>query len=221
MKADDPIGKLLRGLPAPPADPIARERALHRATIALSQPASSGSMIQPDVAGSSNDGFWHSVSGRWAMAASVAALAGLIALPWLTGRSLERATIPDSFSLQTERTLLQQTEALFGAQLSAVIIRGVSAPEIRLTQDDIPSTAGLSQPVLIEFARAGGTTLRVLGYSGRSVCLMLSGRQVCFEPLITGPGEVILNGENFCWMPGKAPQDLDGYRVVARPLCRL
>jgi hypothetical protein len=210
MKIDDPLTRVLRGLPAPTVEPGARERALHRATIALQLAASSG---DPCAANAGTVG--RSFPSNLALAAGLGAFVGLIAILGLMVRFSPGSSRADALSPQAERTMLKETETLFGSQLDAVIVREASAPEIRLAQDGQASAAGLSQPVVIKFVRHG-ETLYVLGYSGRNVCLMLAGRKVCFEPLVNGQGEVILAGENFCWAPGQPAAAVAGYRVDTR-----
>jgi hypothetical protein len=210
MKIDDPLTSILRGLPTPAAEPGALERALHRATIALQLGSPSDHLFAAN-AGTLRRSF----PGKLALAAGMTALVGLIAILCLLVRFSPGPARTHSLSLQAERTMLKETEALFGSQLNAVILREASAPEIRLAPDSQVSAAGLSQPVVIKFARHG-ETLYVLGYSGRNVCLILAGRKVCFEPLVNGQGEVILAGENFCWAPGQPAAAVAGYRVDTR-----
>jgi hypothetical protein len=50
----------------------------------------------------------------------------------------------------------------------------------------------------VEFRR-GASTVRVLSYSGRRVCVDLGGRRACFEALLSEQGKVIVAGDDFVW----------------------
>ncbi len=106
-------------------------------------------------------------------------------------------------------------EGLFGAQLDAIVESTNEAPDIRLSADATDfARPRLAQPVLIQFQRVGGETTRVLSYSGRTVCVTLGGRRMCFEPLVTGRDEVILSGGAFCWSSEQPAAGWNGYQVT-------
>ena len=98
---------------------------------------------------------------------------------------------------------------------------GAGPPDIRLSADAVDLVQpGLALPVLIESRRAGTETTRVSSYSGREICITFAGHRTCFEPLVTGRGDVIRAGERFCWRSNQPDSELDGYRITARPLSR-
>jgi len=210
MKSEDPLAAALSGLPVPPATPGARERALHRATIALRQ---SG-----DVADGSPPYARRRAAGRFGMRWALAGVFVMLAAGafWRLERPRRTEEIARQ-SIEIDRTVLGQMKALFGAQLNAVVERAGAAPDIRLSDGAEEGEAGQSQPVLIEFTR-GGDLIRVLGYSGRPVCVDLAGRRTCFEPLATGDGGIILSGNGFCWTPQDRGGEVSGYRVATRLL---
>ena len=209
MNSDDPLREPLSRLRVPEPNPAARNRALHHALGALTAARPTESVpIRP----------WTACfpAPRWALAGAVAALALLAALGVALGLrrpSAERPSAPAA-----ERVVLSQMEALFGSRLDAVIEHPDGPPDIHLSAAASAAPPSLAQPVLIQFHRAGSAATRVLSYSGREVCITLAGRRTCFESLVTGRGEVILNGERFCWHSDEPTSELDGYRIAARLL---
>ena len=198
---DDPLKRSLEKLRVPAGDDLASERARHRAMTAFENRA---------VFAEQKPALW-----RW-FAAGAAATACALAL--LVGRwprhdadSPARTTSTDL----ADAKLLAEMEALFPGQLDAVITSGGTI-SIRLAPE---RGAAASQRLAITLHR-GANTVRVLGYSGRKVCLDLDGRRECFEPLLNADGQVILAGENFVWS-AENPSALDGYRVVAKALTAL
>jgi len=225
MKPDDPLDASLSRLPVPPASPTARDRALHRATIALRQSAAGG--YDPASApGLSSHEHGRLFAGGLRFAAGFAMLAALAAATILCRlekprqmREMRAGTAPSTPVDQVNQVMLGQIEALFGPQLNAVVEYAGKAPEIRLSEDAEAVAAGQSQPIVIEFKR-GVETVRVLGFSGRTVSMELGGRQTRFEPLASGDGQVILSGESFCWTPQDRGAELHGYQISARLLSR-
>jgi hypothetical protein len=207
MKGNDPLADALAKLPVPAPSEGAQERALHRATVALRQ-------NQADAAIPAGDLPWLRWKGVLVATLAIAMAVAAIAY-WRSGKPMH-AQDAVAWSLKTDRLMLRQIEALFGAQLSAVVVRSGAAPDIRLS-DNAQSTMGQAQPLVIELMR-GAEMIRVLGYSGRTVCLQLAGRKVCFEPLATGDGNVILAGSNFCWTSQDQDGQLNGYHVSAKLL---
>ena len=206
MKAKDPLAAALSELSVPTPSPAARERALHRATIALRQSAT-GSISEPLS-------FPCGSAWRGRMVLSFAFLAALSLAVLFSRRDMpDQGETLDTSSRQTEQIVLRQVEAVFGPQLNGVVQRAGAAPDVCLSEDIGQGAAGLAQPVVVEFTR-GKDTVRVLGYSGRAVCVELAGRRTCFEPMVTGNGKVILAGEKFCWTPRDRAARLSGYRIA-------
>lgn len=189
---DDLLKKRLAELEVPEPDETARERALHRALVALANSAKTNKV----PAEKRRPALW-----RWVLAAG--ALGAFVLAVWPGGQPAKEN------SLAWQRTL-EQVEALFPGQVNAVIERdGKFAVE--LTDH---AAGGTGQPVVVEFVQ-GPHVLRVLSYSGRRVCVELGGAKACFEPLITADGGVILAGEDFLWS-SEHPAPQAGYRVQAR-----
>lgn len=213
MNPDELLRQRLSGLPVPPPDPAARDRALHRATVALRATGHPGS------APGSRWPSWWTASHR-TLVGGVSALVLIAALG--VAFTLQRAGRKRSPTTPTaECALLSQMEGLFGAQLDAIVESTNEAPDIRLSADATDfARPRLAQPVLIQFQRVGGETTRVLSYSGRTVCVTLGGRRMCFEPLVTGRDEVILSGGAFCWSSERPAAGWNGYQVTARLLPR-
>ena len=208
MNPNDPLARLLQRLPAPPLPPdAARDRALHRATLALA----AASTAHHPPATSTATRLLH----RWTFAGGLAALLALTL--W---RSAEPRQAVSADSLAEDRIVLGQMERLFGPQLDAVVERGGSAPVICLgpSSETNHPPASLAQPVWIRFTRVDGHTTSVLSYSGRTVELSLAGRTARFEPLVTGQDGVILNGDGFCWTSSHPAEAWNGYRIAAQLL---
>lgn len=191
---DKDLKKSLQALPVPVPNESARERAWHRAQLAFTSARS-----LPNT-----EKFVPRSFVRWALPVG-AALALLATGLWFSVRPAPENTFA------WNRTL-QEMEALFSNRLNAIIERD-GAFDVALSDDQAGAPG---QPVMVEFRR-GQDTFRVLGFSGRSVCVDLGGTTACFEPLVTGEGAVILSGKDFLWSP-EHPAGPDGFTVHARPL---
>ena len=178
---DGDLPQRLAAFIAPPPTDAARHRARHRALIAFQKAGAKAAPVSHD----------HTM---WRVLAGAAALAAVAAIIWL-------ATPPERVAAGT--SVLAQIETLFPDQLDAVVERD-GAVQLALAPAPRPSS---DQPVLVEFRR-GASIVRVHSYSGRRVCIDLSGRPACFEALLSDAGQVIVAGDDFVW----TPQD----RVVAR-----
>ena len=188
---DDFLKKRLAELKVPEPNETARERALHRALLALKN--------TPDETLEMPRRFsWW----RWASVAGVCAAVVLLAV-WVGERPVRE-------NLAVWQQTLHEVEALFPGQVNAVIERD-GVVDLELSDE---AFGGTSQPVVVEFVR-GASVLRVLSYSGRKVCVDLGGAKACFEPLVTAEGRVILAGEDFLWT-SEHPTSRAGYRVEAR-----
>jgi len=196
---DDPtLHNLLGNLSAPPLDEVARQRALHRAGIAFAN--RHAATVSPQE------------GARWLKKVLLFGLAGvggvLLCLSALQGRH----PAGEPFS---EGKLLAEMEALFPGQLDGVISsNGSISLDLAPTASDVKR--GSSQPLALTLQR-GRQIVRVLGYSGRKVCVNLGGRKHCLEPLVTGEGKVIVEGDDFLWTDAR-PIKVAGYKLEARTL---
>lgn len=206
---DESLKRALEKLAAPPPDDAARERARHRAVIAFENRDAESAK----VATQHSPVPWFRLATLAAAAACIA-LALFFAVRSRSGSGGDGATAATS-SDRVDARLLAEMESLFPGQLDAVVANG-NEISVELAQE--PGTAA-SQRLTITLQR-GATTVRVLGYSGRKVCLALNGRRECFEPLLTADGQVILAGVDFVWSR-ENPSPLAGYRVSARALAAL
>ncbi len=191
---DDDLRATLQTLRVPGPSASTCERAWHRSRLAFaSRHASPG--LDHDLG---------RPMYRWALPA-VTVLFLLALGMWWVGR-----VGPDNV-LAWRRTL-QEMETLFPNHLNAVIERDGDF-DVELSEENVGAPG---QPLVVEFRR-GGKSLRVLGYSGRSICLDLYGTKACFEPLVTGEGAVILSGEGFLWSEDH-PSGPAGFSVEAHLL---
>ena len=196
---DDPtLHNLLSKLSVPPLDEAAREKALYRAEIAFVN--RHAATITPQE------------GARWLKKVLWFSLAGVGVV--LICLSALRGTRPpgEPFS---EGKLLAEMEALFPGQLDGVITSdGNISLDLAPTASDVKR--GPSQPLALTLQR-GRQIVRVLGYSGRKVCVNIGGRKRCFEPLVTGEGKVIVEGDDFLWTDAR-PIKVAGYKLEARTL---
>jgi hypothetical protein len=190
---DSDLQKTLRSLPTPALDPVAEERALHRAVIALQNPA--------PLAEPARRRFW-----PWLL--PLAGAAGSVLL------MLARPEPPRISGPDAQLILLHQMEQEFPGRLGA-IIEGDHGVDLVTTEQREPAS---QQPLSVTFSKAG-QTWRVTTYSGRHVCVPLAGGPVCFELLMTDDGKVILVGDDFVWSDEERIL-LDGYSVRATSLTR-
>lgn len=194
---DRELNKHLNLVTPPAVDEVARDRALHRATVALAQPKESAHAPERRFA-------WRAAYG-WVALFAVMLIAGLVMIR-------PSQTDPVANGGADLRTLAQ-VEGLFPGQLNAVI---ESDGDVQLDLAGASSPGATDQPVLVQL-EAGGHRLRVLSYSGRSVTLELKGARFTFEALVTSDGGVVLVGDDFAWSSTQ-PKPLAGYKIQARPL---
>jgi len=187
---DDDLREKLAAFVVPPATETARDRARYRALIAFRQPVDHTLLAR-------------SRSTRWSLAAGVA-LALLAVLFWPRDTPLAQ--------LSANATVLVELATLFPGELDAVIDRH---GELQLALSPAPQRPS-DQALLVEFRR-GPTTVRVLTYSGRWVCVDLAGRRACFEALASARGEVVIAGEDFVWT-AQEPVSMDGWNITAAGL---
>jgi hypothetical protein len=194
---DQSLKRILRGLEIPEPDDAARERALHRAVVALKN---------ADTAGSSRDLRPPRLFLRRPLT-FCGAMGAAALLVFLTVPRPRHDASP-----ATAQTLLEQMEIVFPGQLDAVIERDGKVEVALAAQPSAPS----AQPLLLTFVR-GSRAFRVLSYSGRRVCVEMDGGRICFDALLTGDGSVILSGDHFLWT-NQNPAPLAGYQVEAAVL---
>lgn len=220
---DSDLRSRLAALRPPGQTESTRARALHRASCALAvatRPAPAPRRLFPLLLGGAIATAVAFALGLWiarpAAPPASSRLAGQD--PASFNASSNAATAPTASATPTAADSLQllaQVHQLFPGRLNAVIERDGS-----LQLDLSPAAAALvaDQPLLIEFTH-GGHTVRVLGFSGRSVELELDGRPLRFSPLLTGEGSILITGEDFAWTPGlPPPAAFTGWQVNARPL---
>lgn len=187
------LEKILKTLAVPQADPAIRERTLYRAGIALSHGG--------DGAPTPAERPWR----RWALLAGGAFAAAILVF------AFARAGRPGE--LEGGR-LLAEMERLFPGQLEGVITSG---DQVTLDLASAPSAPRApSQRLALTFQR-GRQIVRVLGYSGRKICVKLDGKPRCLEALATGDGKVVVEGDDFLWTDAQ-PAKVAGYRLEARLL---
>ena len=191
---DGELIRKLRELITPQPGEGVREKALHRARIALVNPGD-----EVPAAGVSRGWLW--LVARSAACVAVAAISALLFV-----RSHHAG------GGEADAKLLKEMEVLFPGQIDSVVTRG---GQVDLNLADAPD-ANSSQPLAVELRR-DDQTIRVLTFSGRKVCLNLGGREECFETLVTGEGQVILSGDHFLWST-EDPKAVDGFSVHAATL---
>ncbi len=192
-----------RKLAVPPPDAAAREKARRRAEIAFANRPSPAA-VPPGEA--------EMPGRRWG--AVLAAVCAVAAVVYFGRLDWKQPASPASQDL-AERTLLAEMEALFPGQLDGVIATG---GKVSLALASTPSLLAKppAQRLAVTFQR-GRQVVRVFGYSGRKVHFTLDGRSRSVEPLVTGDGSVIVEGEDFLSTDAH-PAKVDGYRVKARLL---
>jgi hypothetical protein len=222
---DKTLRDILKQLPVPPPSDAAREKALARAAVAyVNRPTVSQ---VPDEA-EGNHWVWEIFFGAKGLGSACVLVLALVC--FLTPRRWREKISPNSEVAGGELTetarhasgddrldakLLGEMESLFRGQLDAVISRG---NEVSLDLDPGLSTdaAPSSQPLAV-ILRRGKQIVRVLGFSGREVCVQLDGRKECFEVLVNGNGKVFLVGHDFVWSDDN-PKPVAGFQVEAHPL---
>ena len=195
---DQTLHNLLGKLSVPLLEDVAREKARHRAEIAFANRVAAFVPAQERA--------------RWMRKALILGFVGIgVVLICLTALQRTRSA-GEPFA---ERKLLAEMEALFPGQLDGVI-----SSEGNVSLDLAPkasdSKSGASQPLALTLQR-GRQIVRVLGYSGRKVCVNIGGRKRCLEPLVTGEGKVIVEGDDFLWTDAR-PIKVAGYKLEARTL---
>jgi len=191
--SDNELRRCLDGLSVPTASGAARERARHRAALALGR----------DEAGADTPRNWFMWQWAGALAVTVA-----FVLVW----HVRTRTPAPGEDVAVDQKILQQMQALFPRQVNAVI---EDNGNVSLAIAKSPEV-GSDQPVVVLF-RQNGRTIRVLSYSGHKVCLPLGGEERCFEILATVAGGVIIEGADKAWLASGKPE-IAGYSVQAQTL---
>lgn len=214
MPDADHLRSRLSALRPPAPSEAARDRALHRATIALAAATRHGPA--PAVSAPRRN---LSLLVAAAAALALAFALGLGSVRFARENSPAPTPLAHSTPSATKAAdalrLLAEVQQLFPHRLNAVIDRDGA-----LQLDLAPADAALAadQPLLVEFTHAGHS-VRLLGFSGRSAEVLLDGRPVRLTPLLTGRGSVLLTGDDFAWSPGlPSPAALAGWQIEALPL---
>lgn len=199
---DPDLQKSLAALRPPAPSARAQGRALHRATIALANPAPADTPRR------------HAWSLPFAALGSACAL---LLCGWLLLRTPIASDAPATTaqSSATDRDLLTQTGRLFPGQLNAIVINN-GTPQLDLSADATTLPAPDDQAILVEFTR-DHHTLRILSYSGRSIVVQLNGTELQLVPLLTATGDILLSGDNFVWTQD-SPAQIAGWDVSSHPL---
>lgn len=216
---DKSLREILHRVPVPPPDDAARENALARAEIAYANRLDQ-TFGQPTDAAYGGDLRMLLGAKRIGFACAMLFLVWF-ALTVVMDHGLRRrafsgrSEMPGGKENRADVQLLVEMETLFHGQLQAVISR---RNEVSLDLSAAPSTNAepSSQPLAVVLRR-GRQMIRVLGFSGREVCVLIDGRKECFEPLVNGNGKVFLVGHDFIWN-GDHPTPVAGYKVEAHPL---
>jgi hypothetical protein len=179
-------------LAVPPLDKAAREKARYRAAVAFANPPATFAPKPSPI--------------PWRKYAATAMAVLSIALGlWVT---LRPHSAPNH-----DAQLLAEMEKLFPGQLDGVICSNGNV--------DLDIAQGTSRPnskqALALTLRRGNQIVRVLGFSGREVRVKLGGKVCALEPLVTGEGKIIVQGDNFVWT-GSRPLNVAGYQLEARTL---
>jgi len=216
---DNPLREVLQRFQVPPPKEAARHKALTRAEIAYENRLNQTSGQLTDLA---HEGSLRILFGGKGIGIACATLFLLwFALAVVMDHGFRQRVFPGRAETgggkenRADAQLLAEMETLFQGQLQAVISRG---NEVSL---DLAATSSInaecsSQPLAV-ILRRGRRMIRVLGFSGREVCVLIDGRKECFEPLVNGDGKVFLVGRDFVWS-GEHPTPVAGYKVEAHPL---
>lgn len=203
---DPELRRTLAALRPPAPDPAARDRALHRATLALdSAPVAERRSRFASL----------STLLAFPTLATIAAALLLAPLALIRPDSPTGSPSPAVATTASAAALLAELETLFPGQLDAVIDQDGTL-QLDLA-DQASATSPADQALLVELVRADGHRLRVLSYSGRSVDIELDGLAHRFEALLGGTGDIILAGPDFVWT-ASAPRPLAGWSVNAHAL---
>lgn len=195
---DQELKDRLNALKIPGCDERARDRALHRATVALANAE------EPK-----NEARLMGWTGRllWTVGCAMAAAVIFVSL-----QAPVPLIQPKAQELADDLKILKQMEALFPGQIDAVIQKSGAVNLELAAEQSLPS----DQPILVRLI-SGKQSIQIMSYSGRKVCVELEGSRTCFEALLNNDGNVILNGRDFIWTP-QLPVTVAGYRIEAKKL---
>lgn len=206
---DPELKRRLAQLTPPVVDEAAKGRALHRATVALSQPAELAEATGAQRAR------WLPWQG-WVAGVAMLAMLLIVGGRYLRVDPSVAAEAPSPSQAGEDLRMLAQVQGLFPGLLNAVIERN---DEVKLDLTAERMAVADEQPLVVQLER-GSQRLRVLSYSGRSVTVELKGKKITFEALVTSDGGVVLSGDDFVWSSAQ-PGLLAGYHVEARTLLAL
>lgn len=189
---DSTLHNLLGKLTIPPLKKAAQEKARYHAAIAFANRAAAEDGVLAACA--------------WRKLALGLSLVSLVAIGFWAAPLLRS-------EINTDARLLVEMESLFPGQLDGVICSNGN-----VDLDIAPETSRPNpKQALALTLRRGKQIVRVLGFSGRKVCINLDGRKHCLEPLITGEGRIIVAGDDFVWTSAQSSK-VAGYQMEARIL---
>ncbi|MGF1678004.1 MAG: hypothetical protein ACFCUX_02295 [Candidatus Methylacidiphilales bacterium] len=199
MKHHD-ISEQLSSLKVPEQDPKKRDKALHRALIALKQPEAPTAQDEPQA----GTFVWLPLL-KWTALAAVLLLLPIVYLG--QNRTADPAVVDKEIMLEMER--------LFAGQLQA-IVRKDGQIDIQLGPDEAMTRGAGDQRIRLR-VESGGSKLEVLTYSGSSVCVQMEGRARCFEILMQANGGVLVISEGMVWS-SETTLVVQGLRIDAMAL---
>ncbi len=191
MSSSNQFRDLLKAMKVPTPDAGAKEKALHRARIAFQNQESS----QETQASTSTVLRW------WREGLIVALALTIVLMQWYPKE--------EQISLSEHRKILKEMETLFQGQLTAVVEQG-GETQVRLSSFSGESPMK-SQRVMILLEK-GASHVRIMSYSGQRTSVVLNGKTVYFEPLVTGSGKIMVMGDDFLWTSDN-PQKIHSYKV--------
>jgi hypothetical protein len=167
-------------------------------------------------------GSFADLSRGYKLAGLAAGVAALFLLGVFTGRGLphegeknapQEVAVAAAAGPEREKLLLAQFDQVFGDRLQAVITRG---GKMQIVLSETGGQRG--QPVLIHL-KADDGDVDIMSFSGSKVSLAVDGKQVSFDTLVDGKGDVILAGDNVFWQAGKGQvEGAPEVRIGAKPL---
>lgn len=198
---DEQLKRELASLCPHPADADKRKAALQHALAARSRAA---------VRHEEKRTRWNHLP--W-MSAAAACIIVMAALAWIRGFAPTEGNQPLVAKPRGSHTLFQEMELLFPNRLDAIITEG---DRVDLKIAEVASVTSDDQRVKVNLWHAG-RACTVWTFSGRKICMDFDGEQLCFTPLISGDGSVLILTGDQVILPSD-PDARDGYRLRAQTL---
>lgn len=197
---DEQLRRALASLCPPPADADKREASLRQALSALSR------------AGVRNDKRAGWIPMLW-LGAAAACVMAIVAQVWTKGSAPVQGKQAYVAKPSGMNALFHEMELLFPDRLDAIVTEG---GRVDLKISEVPSSTPDDQRVKVSLWHAGRERT-VLTFSGRKICMDFDGEMLCFTPLISGDGSVLILTGDQVILPSD-PEARDGYRLSARTL---